>query len=183
MAENITIFDFVAWLRDQIAPENISALMTEYGYTDDNNETIIMALREDDRFVQSMGELLGRSLKQNDVELNRSIGGMNMQSNSLSAKEWSKIAKSRKIMDHADGESSIDTDSESKKVDWGKVINTVLTIGAGVANSIWGTGTNVQQSQEDKTTGSGSNTALYIIIGVVVVAVVAILWISLSGKK
>lgn len=180
MAE-ITIYDFVAWLREQIAPEDISALVTEYGHTDDSSETIILALRDDSGFAEDMGGLLGKSLESNKVELNRSIGGVNIESNSLSAKDWKRIAKSGSVMDHADGESSLDT-ATKEKFDWGSLVTTVLTVAGGVASSIWGT-KNPATPEQSTTSGSGSSTALYIIIAVVVVAVIAILWVSLAGKK
>lgn len=171
-ANNVTIYNFLAWIREQIEPDRLSALITGYNYTDDSDETILEALRSYPEFKNDLGRLLGQSVKENETELNRSVGGISFESTSLSLKDWQKIAKSG--LNRADG--------DPQKFDWNALIGGILGVANTVAGGILGKKTTIETETPDASSAKGSSTALWIIIGVVVIAIVAILWLSLSKK-
>lgn len=180
MAANVTIYNFLAWIREQIEPDRLSALITGYNYTDDSDETIMDALQSYPEFKNDLGRLLGESLKNNEVELNRSVGGISFESNSLSIQDWKKIIKQNDF-DRAIGDGS--SSGTAPKKDYKALINGVL---GSALDFFFGQNPNQNPNAgaaaDDKKKESGSSTALWIIIGVVVIAIVAILWLSLSKK-
>lgn len=179
-ANNVTIYNFLAWIREQIEPDRLSALITGYNYTDDSDETIIDALERYPQFKTDLGRLLGQSVKENEAELNRSVGGISFESTSLSLKDWQKIAKQNDFNRAIGGSSNSGT---APKKDYKALINGVL---GNALDFFFGPSPNQNPNAgaaaDNKKKDSGSSTALWIIIGVVVIAIVAILWLSLSKK-
>lgn len=186
MAEKVTINDFVAWCTLQIPADRLSALMSDYGLTDDSTDTIVSELANDENFLYDFATLLGESIRDNKKELNRSIGGVSINDDSLKLDDWMQIAEKHKIT-LATGYVDPATKAGSNTTpafDWNNLISTV----GGVASSIFGKGYNGSGINPGTTPPktpqtTGSNIALYIIIGVVVLAVIGILWASLAGSK
>ena len=180
MAANVTIYNFIAWLREQIEPDRLSALITGYNYTDDSDETIMEALQSYPEFKKDLGRLLGQSVKENETELNRSVGGVRFESTSLSLKDWQKIMKQNDF-DRAIGDSS--GSGTAPKKDYKALINGVL---GNALDFFFGPSPNQNQNAgaaaDDNKKDSGSSTAMWIITGVVIVAIIAILFLALSKK-
>lgn len=179
MAEKVTINDFVRWITQQIHPAELSALMSKYGYTDDSHESILNAIASSNDFRLEIGSLLRESVKKNQKERGRVIGGVGFEDDSMTIDEWKQIIKSKRML-RASG-TNIDTaskDATNKKSFWDYFSAVLGTVG-GVATSVWG-----KAPEEDNTNDkqSGSNTFLYIIIVVVLIAVVGIVWVSTSKK-
>lgn len=193
MAANVTIYNFLAWIREQIEPDRLSALITGYNYTDDSDETIMDALQSYPEFKNDLGRLLGESLKNNEVELNRSVGGISFESNSLSIQDWKKIIKQNDFSRAngspysllgpgglPSGNSYGGSNATTQTKDWKGLLGGVVNVGL---DFLFGKNENQNPPPADeKKKESGSSTALWIIIGVVVIAIVAILWLSLSKK-
>lgn len=177
-ANNVTIYNFLAWIREQIEPDKLSALITEYNYTDDSDETIMDALQTYAEFKNDLGRLLGQSIIENKAEINRSVGGISYESTSLSLSDWQKIVNSG--LDRAVGGA---TTEPKKGLDWNGLLNTILVTAGGVVGSIFGAKNPQQEApQPQPQQNSGSSIAIWIVVGVVVIAVIAILWMSLSRK-
>lgn len=182
MAEKVTITDFVRWIKEQIAPDQLSALMTNYNATDDSIETIIYLLETYPIFAEDLGQLLGLNLAENKKELNRSVGGVSFESNSLGLKDWKKLTK--KGLSRATGdETNIAGTTAKKGWNWEAIVNGIISTAGAVAGGFFGTGNNNQtQAPAEPAKTSGASIAMWIIIGVVVLAIVVILGISLSKK-
>lgn len=177
-ANNVTIYNFLAWIREQIEPDRLSALITGYNYTDDSDQTILEALQRYPEFRNDLGRLLGRSIKENTAELNRSVGGISFESTSLSLKDWQKIAKSG--LNRADGIGNTSTPKQA--FDWNGLVQGVLGAAAAIFGGVKTANNQPGTVNEVQSPSTGSSTAMWIIIGVVVIAIVAILWLSLSKK-
>lgn len=172
MAGKVTIYDFVTWIKEQIEPAELSALCTEHGLIDDSNEAIIQELAKNTVFVKEIGELLGSHVQYNQKQAARAIGGVRFANEGLTIDDWKRIQK-------ATGLKETTTETTKSTFDWNALVATILGTAGSVATSIWGKEQTVNQQPQPQT---GSNIAMYIIIGVVVVAVIAILFLSISKK-
>jgi hypothetical protein len=178
MAEKVTPKDFVRWTTEQIDPADISALMSDFGYTDDSQESIMDAIERHPNFRVKYGKLLRKSVAKRKAERNRSIGGVRMEDDSVTIDEWKEIVWQNSIT-KATG-TNLNPKDENKKGFW-DYFNVILGTAGSVASSIWGKPVD-QQDQQQQPQQSGMNTFLVIIVIVVIIAVGAVIWASLSKK-
>jgi len=157
MAEikELTLNDFIGWCKTQVDAEELSALMTSFGYTDYGIDTIVAAIEEDKHFEKAFGKLVRASLAEEKgyFEMNRASG-------EVTGSDWLAIALGTV--------GSIGTS-----------ISNILT-GKSVAQNTAAEA--AQAAAEAEKAKSGSTIFLWIILAVVVIAVGIILWLS-SKKK
>ena len=170
MAENISIYDFLHWCVQIIDPAELSALMSNYGYPNDDVDNIIDGLQTDQSFVADFGTLLAKGLQANNDQMNRAIGGVHQSNDELTAEDWAQII----------AENEITRATGAQPFDWNSLIGVILT---SVGIAVRGGSTQPTTPPAPTPTTNGSTTALYIIIAVVVIAVFAILWLAVSGSK
>jgi len=176
MAENKILFDFVRWITGQVNPADLSALMSKYGYADDSIESIIDAISKDQNFRIELGILLKTSIEDNKREQKRSIGGVKIANDEMTIQDWIEIYNS-KLTNKSTGLES----DKKEKFNWTRLFGDILGVGGSVLNYF--TGNSTTQKQPDSTEKkSGQNTFLFIFIGVLVVAIAGIIWVSLRKK-
>lgn len=188
---NLTFTDFVRWSIAQINPAALSELMTAYDYTDDSLESVIDALVNNALFYQDFGKLLGKSIRQNEEDLNRVTGNVKFAVDNLTLNDWAQLSDTGNLLFAAGDEGIYDTgesitygNNAKKNYDWASLINGIV----GTATSFFFGG----QSNNDQAAMAAAQkeiekqkkqTALYIIIGVVVVAIAVIVYMALGKKK
>lgn len=184
MAGTVKITDFIRWAMQRIDPAELSAAMTEYGYTDDSAQSVIDALERHPEFSQRFAVLLGEGQAARMLELQRT----NQGDDELTLEDWAETI-GRKKANLATGLSGA-AETEKKENWWSKngtaTINTILGVAGGVLSSIFGNGAamvNGQQQQPQQQQQSGSMTFVWIIVGVVVVAAIGLIAVSVMKKK
>jgi len=150
--EQLTLKDFIDWCRESVKLEALAALMSRYGYTRYDSDTIIEAINASPDFLTDFSALVRTSLAEDKshAELARADG-------QLSASDWLTVAGTAL--------SSV-----------GTTITSVLTGKSTVTNTDAATASSLASKK-------ASNTFLWIILVVIVLAVIGILWVSLSKKK
>ena len=182
MAEKISIYDFLNWCVQIIDPAELSALMSNCGFPNDDVENIIDGLQNDQSFVADFGSLLAEGLKANNEQLNRAIGGVHQSNDELTLSDWAEIVTHNEITRATGSVADTNVNSGVQPFDWNGLVGGILAIAGGVLGGTSKT-TTTTGANKTPTTTTGSSTALYIIIAVVVIAVIGILWLSLSGGK
>lgn len=173
MTTKVSFTEFVAWCLQLIDPARLSDLMTEYGFTDDSIDNVVDAIALDENFRNDFSALLSVGMAEKEEDIGRTVGGVNIADSSISAQKWLEIATSAEVT-RATG--------SSDGFDWNALLSNVLSTAGGVVSSIWGKQQPAPQQQQVNTQASGSSIALYIIIGVVVLAVFTILIVSISKR-
>ena len=178
MAENKILTDFVRWITGQVDPADLSALMSKYGYADDSQESIIDAIEKDQNFRIELGVLLRTSVEYKQREDKRSIGGVRIASNEMTIQDWIDIYNSQ-ITNKSTGLASTAKDN---KFDWTRLFGNILGVGGSVLNYFTGDRNTQSSTNNQPPQQSGQNTFLFIFIGVLVVAVIGVIWVSLRKK-
>jgi len=172
-----TVSSFVDWCKQQVEASEISSLLADYGYTDDNTDTIVAALQNNPDFMQDFGVLLRSNLAKDKsyFEESRSTG-------SVTADQWLGAAKAsaRPVLARATGTQQLQW--------WQVVLGVVGGAATAVTGMLGGSSTQTQTPEQIAAQAAAAKaeaskkTFLYIILGVVVLVVVVILWMSTKKK-
>jgi hypothetical protein len=170
MAETkqITILDFVEWVKQQVDLGDLSALMTHYGYADDSVETIAIAL-DDTEFQSEFFTLLKASL-----EADKSYHEQQRAAGELSLQDWLEIAKSESFV----GVSLTNGFNWNDLLIIARESLNVLTNPAEIPETPAQKAERLQKEADAKK----SSTFMWIIVAVVVISVIAILLLATKKK-
>lgn len=177
-SNKVTIRDFFEWTLKQIDAFKLSTLMSRYGYTDDSVESLMDCIRKYPSFVPQFKVMLIESINAKKAEMKRT----NQVYEEFELSDW-RTALSLENLNFATG-----LEGDQVKQSWwdanGKdLIGGLLGVAGGTLSSIFGNNANQQSQQQQQQTTSGSMTFLWIVLGVVLLAVVGIFAVSLSRKK
>ena len=86
--KDLTIYDFVDWCKQQVDGNELTSLMTSFGYPDSSTETIVEAI-DDPKFNKAFGSLVRSSLSKEKsyFEMARAAG-------EVTTNDWLAIAAS-----------------------------------------------------------------------------------------
>ena len=166
--KNISILDFVEWCKTQVDLSKLSKLMTSFGYTDDSIESVADAL-QNKAFRAEFKALLKSALNKP-----KTLAEQQRAAGELTIDNWKEIANSNGF-NRAAG-------------DWLKWLGELIG-GAGEILTPKDGGLTAAQIAEQKRLADieaakqkASNTFMYIILAVVVLAVIVILFLSTRKK-
>ena len=207
-----TVYDFIAWCKNQVDEGALSSLMTRFGFQRDDVETIAEA-SQNPAFLEAFGGMVrdGISRPKDMYDISRATG-------EPTAIDWIKIANHENLNSGFDwpvfdwtlggvntGTGSNTSSTSSNASSTGSNASSTGSNGAldsksltGIAasagklfdmiSSVFGKGVSTEDEQDElekkkADKDSGGSSFTIIIIIVVVIVVVAILWLSLAKKK
>ena len=167
--KNISILDFVEWCKTQVDLSKLSKLMTSFGYTDDNIESVADAL-QNKAFRAEFKALLKSALNKP-----KTLAEQQRANGELTANDWLEMANSNGF-------------SKATGNTWWDVVSDLIKGVGDVLNPDKDTLTAAQIAEQKRLADieaakqKASNTFMYIILAVVVLAVIVILFLSTRKK-
>lgn len=168
--KNISILDFVEWCKTQVDLSKLSKLMTSFGYTDDSIESVADAL-QNKAFRAEFKALLKSALNKP-----KTLAEQQRANGELTANDWLEMANSNGF-------------SKATGNTWWDVVSDLIKGVGDVLNPDKEATLTAAQIAEQKRLADieaakqkASNTFMYIILAVVVLAVIVILFLSTRKK-
>lgn len=154
--KEVSFSHFIGWCITQIDAAKLSDLLQQYGYSRLDEDTIIEAIESNSAFQDDFGVLLRKSLNEP-----KDMYEMSRASGTLTSNDWLAIAAG-----------TLGT--------FGSTISSILTGNKATAEQTAAANAAAIANQE-KT--SNSNVFVWVIGVVILVAVIAIIWLSMSSKR
>jgi len=155
--KEVSFSHFIGWCITQVDAAKLSDLLQQYGYSRLDEDTIIEAIESNPAFEDDFGLLVRKSL-----EKPKDMYEMSRASGTLTSNDWLTI-----------GAGTLGA--------FGSTLYGILTGNKATAEQTAAANAAAVAAQDEKT--SNSNVFVWVIGVVILVAVIAIIWLSLASKK